>query len=335
MIRDHDYLEIEGSWLFCVIGDIHPPNKVISYLKYLPGKGPWRRGKQSFKRFFENYSPIELKRSVDFLKRVKPDLVFLDPRIGVEVPAVPLSRVKKHYSCLDGLKRLESKTPISRIEEAALKLIDELVEHSSISRKRMGLTGSILLGIHHERSDIDLVIYGGDEYWRALQALSELGYSGIKNRSSFLERMLKRYPISIKDAKKILERIKSKGVYLGIEYSIHAVRRLEEIKERYFDKVYKKVGLAKSILRIMDSEESCFNPAIYKVEGDAEIGGVRYSVDQLMCYDLTFASILKQDDWIEAYGKLELVIDKIKGKRFYSLLIGSMEAAGREYIKII
>ena len=54
-----------------------------------------------------------------------------------------------------------------------------------------------------------------------------------------------------------------------------------------------------------------------------------------MCYDLTFSAMFEEGDRIEAYGKLESVVDRVHGRKFYSLLIGSVEAAGREYVKLI
>ncbi|MEM2495179.1 MAG: hypothetical protein QXQ27_07630, partial [Nitrososphaerota archaeon] len=34
--RDKDFIEDTNGMFFCVIGNVHPQNRVISYLKYVP-----------------------------------------------------------------------------------------------------------------------------------------------------------------------------------------------------------------------------------------------------------------------------------------------------------
>jgi len=335
LIRDHDFLETWDSLIFCVVGDIHPPGRIFSYLKYVPGTGPWRRCGRSFSRIFSDYSMNEFKKMLDYLKRVNPEFVRYDPVIGAEMSSVPIEFIKKHYSCLEGLRELLKRGPRDRLERLTIALIRELCDHGDLHEDDLGITGSILLRIHHERSDIDLIVYGRREFWKAVEILGELGYLGVGSREQALRDMLRRYPIASSDASKLVDRIRYRGVYRGVKFSIHGVRKSEEISEKYSDKIYRRIGLARAILEVDDASDSCFNPAIYKVHGSAEIGGREYHVEQLMCYDLTFSAMFEKGDRIEAYGKLESVVDRVHGKKFYSLLIGSVEAAGREYVRLI
>ena len=335
LIRDHDFLETADSWIFCVIGDIHPPGRFLSYLKYIPGTGPWRKGGRSFSRVFSLYSMNEFKRMLEYLKEVKPELVKYDPVMGIEISSVPANLIQKHYNCLEGLRELFKRGPRDRLEELAIALVEEICDHGDLREDDFGITGSILLQMHHKKSDIDLIVYGRREFWKVVKILDELGDLGVRSREHVLRKMLKRYPITLRDAMKLVDRMRCKGVYQGVGFSIHGVRKSEEISERYSDKIYRKIGLAHATLEVDDSSESCFNPAIYKVHGSAEIGGREYYVEQLMCYDLTFSAMFREGDRIEAYGKLESVVDRVHGKKFYSLLVGSVEAAGREYVRLI
>lgn len=335
LIRDHDFLETKDSWIFCVVGDIHPPKRFFSYLKYVPGMGPWKRNGESFSRVFSNYSMKEFKKILEYLKKVKPGFVEYDPVIGTEMSSVPIDLIAKHYSCLEGLRELINRGPRDRLEKLTIDLIDEICDHGDLHEYDFGITGSILLQIHHEKSDIDLIVYGRREFWEAIEILSDLRYLGVKSEEQALLRTLKQYPITPSDASRLVDRIKYRGVYRGVEFSIHGVRKGEEIVERYSDRIYRKVGLARAVLEVDDASDSCFNPAIYRVHGSAEVDGKKYDVEQLMCYDLTFSAMFKKGDRVEAYGKLEFVMDKVHGRSFYSLLIGSVEAAGREYVKLI
>lgn len=334
MIRDHDYLETSDSWLFCVVGDVHPPDGYFAYLKYMPGNGPWRRREQSFSRSISTYSMRELRDSLMLLRRLKPGFVRRDPYIGAEMSLVPSKEVARHYSCADAIRRLEEGCG-DGLEGLALRFIEEIEGHSGVGREDMGLTGSLLLRIHHERSDIDLVVYGVREFWKVIEALAELGYSGMRGDAKALERLSARYPIGRRDVERLLERVKHKGRYREVEFSVHGVRKLEEVEERYGERIYRKVGLARAVLEVEDSRESGFTPALYRVNGWADAGGRRYEVALLTCYDLTFSALFQPGDTVEAYGKLELVKDLRRGEEFYSLLIGSMDAAGREYIKLL
>lgn len=331
-VSDHDFLEDLDNWMFCVVGDVHPPNGFFVYPKYAPGNGPWRRGNLSFKRVIEKYSMIELKKILDYFQEAKPDLVRFDNTLNVEMFFLPSTRIVKHYSCLQGLKNILEKDVKDNLERFLVDLVYELSDRSKVDLEYFGVTGSILLGIHHEKSDIDLVVYGRENYWRVINVLGEFT-SPRYDRS--LQRFATIYPISKSDAEKLALRVKHKRRYREVDFSIYGVRRPEELNERYGDKVYRMIGLAKARLKVIDSRDSCFTPSIYSVEGIAELGSHRYIVEKLTCYDLTYTALFHEGDILEVYGKLEEVLDKKNNNRFYSILIGSFEAAGKEYVRLL
>ena len=149
-----------------------------------------------------------------------------------------------------------------------------------------------------------------------------------------LHRLLSRYPIGRRDAENLLSRMRNKGIYMGTGFSIHGVRKPHEITERYCEKTYLTIGPAKGELRIRDSRASCFTPAVYEVDGCVECGGKAYPVRRLVCYDLTFATLFRPGDRVEAAGKLEKVRER-SGEAYFILLVGSTLTAGREYVRLI
>lgn len=274
----------------------------------------------------------ELRETLKTLRKLRQSYVRMDPVIGAEMSCVPLSDVVKHYSCEEAVKRLMAKGARNELEEKALDLITQLSGEAGVKAENFGLTGSLLLGIHHSHSDIDLIVYGGENFWKTLEAVEALGYRGKAEAEPFLEK----YPIGREDAEKLASRVRHKGVYRGTLFSIHGVRSLEEIEEKYGDRIYQRVGLARARFEILDERESGFTPAVYLVEGEAETkDGGHYPVERLTCYDLSFMALFKKGDRVEAYGKLEKVRDRRAKRSYYSLLIGSVEAAGREYVKLI
>ncbi|MCL7402480.1 MAG: nucleotidyltransferase domain-containing protein [Thaumarchaeota archaeon] len=332
VVRDHDFLEDSDGWMFCVVGDVHPPEGFFAYPKYTPGPGPWRRGVQSFRRTIEKYSMSELKKLLGYLKTSRPEYIRHDGVLDAEMFFLPSMKVLKHYSCVEGLKNIIGKDARDVLEQFLVDFIYEISDSSGVSLEYLGVTGSILLGIHHEKSDIDLVVYGRENYWKIIDILEEKTSPRYHHS---LRRFSTVYPISWSDAEKLARRVKHKRTYHGVDFSLYGVRKIDEINEVYGDYIYRKVGIAKAELEVVDSSNSCFTPSIYLVEGYAEISGNRYPVEKLTCYDLTYTALFHEGDRLQVYGKLEEVIDRRNSNKFYSILFGSFEAAGIEYIRLL
>lgn len=332
IVRDHDFLEDLYGWMFCVVGDIHPPDGFFAYPKYAPGRGPWVRGMRSFSRTLERYSMNELKRLLEHLKKLRPECIRLDDMLGAEMFFLPSTKILKHYSCIEGLKKIIEKDYRDNLEQMLVDLVYEFSNLSGVGLEHFGVTGSILLGIHHGRSDIDLVVYGRENYWRIIKVLEEVTFPRYEHN---LKRFSTIYPISVEDAKELARRVRHKRTYRGVNFSIYGVRKQDEIDEKYGDYIYRMVGVAEAELEVVDSSNSCFTPSLYLVKGYAEIERTRYPVERLTCYDLTYTALFHEGDMLRVYGKLEEVIDTRSNLRSYHILIGSFEAAGREYVKIL
>ncbi|MEN2974534.1 MAG: hypothetical protein ABDH32_03015 [Candidatus Caldarchaeales archaeon] len=330
--RDHDFLETHDSWIFCIVGEVHPPEGFFAYPKYALGSGPWRRSGQSFNRVLKNYSTGELKKVLEYLKKFKPNYVRYDWTIDTEMSFVPASEISRHYSCLTGLRKLLEKSRRDRLEQLLVDLVYDLRDYSGVDLESFGLTGSILLGIHHDRSDLDIIVYGRRNFMEVLRTIEELK---LYDHKDSLERFSRFYPISRSDAEKLAARVRHKGYYRGVGFSVHGVRGEDEIGEKYGDMVYRMVGVSKARLEVVDSIDSGFTPSIYSVRGYAEIGGEPCTIERLTCYDLSFTALFHPGDRLEAYGKIEIVEDRNNNRRFYNVLIGSMEVAGEEYIRLI
>lgn len=329
--RDHDFLEDREGWIFCVVGDVHPPDGFFAYPKYVPGEGPWRRGGRSFERILKNYTMPELRRILEDLKRSRPSYVRHDWTIGAEMFFVHSSMICRHYSCREGLARLLEERELDPLQQLAKDLVLLLHDHGGVELDCMGITGSILLGIHHQWSDVDIVVYGKKNFWRALEAVEKLG---LHDHREMLERFRNHYPIDGDDAEKLAKRVRHKGYYRGVKFSIHGVRSDDELDIKYGDIVYRPIGVGTARLEVLDSGDSGLTPSVYRVSGFAETAGKKYPVEWLTCYDLSFTALFRPGDTLEALGKIEEAEDRRSGRRFYNLLIGSMEAAGREYLKL-
>jgi len=333
--RDKDYVETHEEWFFCVVGESHPHDKLVAYLKYLPGDGQWSRQGKSFRRAISIYSMQELMSTIQFLKKNKPEYVFYDETTGVEMSCVPLGRISKHYRCDERLRSILEGHDLDELEGKARELVESIADASGVGFENLGITGSILLKIHHPGSDIDIVIYGKENFWKVMQSLDSI--DGVKPLdgvmlSEWVKRASARYPIPKGELSKISKFLKNKRIYKGTPFSIHGVRLDWEVTRSYGEVIYRKVGLAKIRAKIADASESCFTPAIYRLSDVEADEGYATDVEALACFDGTFTAMFDSGTYIEAFGKVEEVLDLRDKRSTKWLVIGTFEGMNREYI---
>ncbi len=331
-LRDHDYFETVEGWIFFVLGDIHPPGRVWSCLKYVPGDGLWGSGDTRYKRVVKDYTVEEFLGSMRFLETNSPGYVFFDHTVGAKVIAPPLSHIRRVYPARERLEELAKIERPHPLEKKLVRLVEILSEHSGLRLNYFGVTGSLLLGIQHDNSDIDLLVYGESNLWSVVKTLEELdGRDGInlqrsRGSSSWVRRAASKYPISKSELGMLSKRVVNKGWVGDTLFSIHGVR--EKPMHRYGEVRYRSVGIVTDIVEILDASGSLFTPAVYLTER----GGL--GVDRIVCYDMMLAGVLRQGDVVEVRGKLE-VAETSNGERWRQILIGSYEGAGKEYVRIL
>ncbi|MFX1266270.1 MAG: hypothetical protein ACFFH0_12865, partial [Promethearchaeota archaeon] len=157
--------------------------------------------------------------------------------------------------------------------------------------------------------------------------------SGEKNRK--LERWVRDYPLTVRDAEIIYTRRWNYGCFNDRPFSIHAVRKDEEIIERYGEKRYTPQGIVDGQAEITAVDESLFLPCTYAVSGlnVSRKNGLE-EVNEVVSYDGFYAGLFNCGEHISFRGKLELVKGK-RDRKHLRVLIGSPEAAGRDYIKLL
>ena len=81
--RDRDYVQTIEGYFFCVVGPVHPADRVIAYLKYVPDpSGKWGRGNIRFKRALRNYTMLDLLETLRFLEH-QPEYIYDSPVLSI------------------------------------------------------------------------------------------------------------------------------------------------------------------------------------------------------------------------------------------------------------
>jgi predicted nucleotidyltransferase len=342
LFRDRDYIETIEGLFFTVVGNVHPPGRVTAYLKYVPSpNGKWGR-KRRFRRALPYYTVPMLLDTISYLKQNHPQYVAFFEELGIEMSAVPLDMVSRHYRPEERLQEI-ARGPRDELEDAALELAEAIADEASIPIDDLGVTGSILIKIHQPFSDIDLVVYGRESALKAREALRELykdpkrGIEGLPRQrlEDLLERRQRLFYLSKSDAEVVCARKWNRGLFKGREFSIHPVKKEGEVRESFGEFKYKPLGLATIRGVVADASESLFMPSKWLVEDVKFVSGT--SVEGLIevcSYEGLYMGIVDSGENFEARGKVEAVYQRGELSH-YRLLIGSPEARGLDYIKPI
>lgn len=314
-----------------VLGDVHPEDRVWSILKYVEGAGPWRSSDgRTYSRTLSDYSVKEVIRTLNYVRSLRPDYVYYDPTVGNEVMAPPLTGITRVFRTKERaaeLLRSRDSLPEGSLERRSVELMEWLAESAGIPLDALGVTGSILLGIAHSGSDVDLVVYGEECVKRALRALSECSDDRLRLGvgSEWISQLRSQFRTTREDAELLASRVLNKGEFLGTRFSLFGVR--QRPAQRHGESQYVSKGIVETVVEITDDIESLFTPVVYAV--DEEVFGV----ERVVTYYGRLAGVLRPGDKLSIRAKLE----EVRSDRgtVYQLLMGSYEGFGVESLKFV
>ncbi|MCR4408294.1 MAG: hypothetical protein NUW24_15475 [Anaerolineae bacterium] len=339
--KDRDFIQTTEGLLFCVTDYLHPLDKYTAYLKYSPSLvGKWKNGETFYRREMNYYHVREVAATVEFLEQNYPHYVHYCPVRGIRFSMVPHQYVRKYYCPEDRLAEILAH-PHDPLEEEVCDLVTEIVAQTGISVENMGITGSILLGIHDARfSDIDLTIYGLENSLRIKTMIRERRSKRFRpeneeERHAWSQNIAARFPLTYAQARDLADRRWRYGYFGQRFFSLHPTRRDEEIREQYGDHIYRGRGAMRIAATVIDASESMFLPAVYHIanvtilERSVEdlIGEVE--ITEIVSYEGLFCEVAETGDEVEVYGKLEQIDDG----RTCRLVVGTMLLKGDDYIK--
>lgn len=167
--RDHDLVEDKDHVIYVVVGNEHPMDSILGYPKYIPVKKrtPWRRRNQYFLRIPTCYEVNHI-----YEKAVTRSNQVFDPKYGAMVLGVKRKNVIKYYEPHRRLMEILA-SPKDILEADVVEIIYHL-NRLGLPTKSLGITGSVLLGIHNsDISDIDLIVYGCREAFNLIENLEK------------------------------------------------------------------------------------------------------------------------------------------------------------------
>jgi len=343
--RDRDFIQTSEGFFFCVVGSFHPPDRVISYLKYIPAEfSVWGKGKKRFKRVMRTYTISNLLETFNILSRNYPHYLFHSSFYNIKMTAVPHRHIAKHFKPEEKLAQLFRAQRLDSLQEKLTKFTSFLAETSDISLSFFGVTGSLLLNIHSpEFSDLDVTAYGLKNSLALKNALTTeyaLPDSRVQrfkgeNLKAWCEAKARNYPLTFDDALKVHERKWNIGLFENTRFSVHPVRLEHELAEKYGDKTYYPMGAVTVRAVVCENTGCMFLPAVYCVR-DVEVveGPSAVDIEEVVSYEGLYDNLVEVGEAIKVRGKLERVVDTKTGREHHRVLVGSPEGKGMEYIKL-
>jgi predicted nucleotidyltransferase len=305
-------VETEAGLIFTVKGVVHPPDRIVAYLRYVPDKrGERLRGQKRYRRVYSGAEREETLLALGLSYHVD------DPLLGVPVDAVPWDDVTRVYDPRERLQRLRSVGPDAALAADALALAELLRDAAGVPGTALGLTGSLLFDLHTADSDIDLVVYGDGECRKVHAALTRL----LGDPSSALRRPRgeelaaihamhrEDTPLSAADFARLQAGKVNEGRFAGRPYFVRFVKLPAEVPERYGDPRFAPAGQALVEARIVDDRDALFTPCRYALRELRFLEGPPVAdLGEVVSFRGRFADQARTGQRVRARGALERVV---------------------------
>jgi hypothetical protein len=296
--RIRDFFLTKEGWIFAV-ADYSHPDGLRSMLRYVPDVAGEREADG------KRYRKMDFDPAYEFLRRERPDWV-------ADLHVVPLSHVLRIYRPSEGLLAVAERDP-------RVRKIAGLLAEAGVPWEQMGITGSLLVGLHGPSSDIDFVVYG-PIWWKARDIVARAkaeGKIGDLDEATWKKIYAKRKPeISFDEFMRHETRKGNRGMIEGTYFDLLFTRDWSQIHPQPSGK---PAGERRIEARVTNADFAFDSPAIYRLDHP--------EVKEIFCYSHTYAGQALPGETIEAKGVLE---ETAQGLR---LVVGTTREARGEWIR--
>lgn len=323
---DGDTFVTSEGFILNVFGYEHPKGRVFAFLKYIPSRfkelfnirlldRTWKYGETELFRAEKLYTAKNYQTFLEVFRKNFPGYVYFCPFRQKEVISAPISRVRAVYVPREVLLYLLKAEKLDKLQNMTLDFIRLVSGESKVPVEDFGVHGSVALGMHSAESDIDIVVYGGQNFRKVEAAIDKLVGEGtlsyvFNNRLDAARRF--------------------KGRYLDRIFMCNAVRKLE-VASKYGERRYKSLHPVRFRCKVKDDSEAIFRPATYKIENylpaDSQSTLPENIVPQAVVSMIgCYRNVARKGDEIRVSGMLERVEKTETGEVHYQVVVGTAES---------
>jgi len=322
--KDGDALLTRDHFVFYTFGYEHPAGRTIAFLKYIPSHYSslfpivylptrWKLGSTQLVRPRELYSAHNLRKIIETLRRAFPNYLYYCPHRKKELICPTRNVLKRVYVPSQRLRALLKKNNRNPLQNLTIELANLLSNTSGVPIEDLGVHGSIMFGTETDQSDIDLAVYGAQNFRKLEAAVNKLADERALNYV-FNNRL---------DVAR-----KQRGRFRGRAFIYTAVRKTEETTAKYGEHNYSAVAPTKFRCRVLDDSEAVFRPAVYKISGYEPLNPTSHlNSDQTPSAVVSmigmYRNVARKGDHIEVSGVLERVEHLQTGRISFQVVVGS------------
>jgi uncharacterized protein len=321
------YLETRDGMLFAVKGLEHPPDRWIAVLRYAPDpeKGNRHKGGVSYRRLY-HFAEQEL-----WILKHNPQYLALDPVFQTTLQSVPMSAVQRLYDPSDRFRELNQISDRNAVEEDAVAFLNLLQRDAGVPESCLGITGSLLIGLHTESSDLDVVAFGTQPcrkvhrtLHRLLDAVPESDVTRLdaKGMDDLYSQRVADTHMPFDEFMRLEKRKVNQGDFRKRPYFIRFVKTRDEMEWIYGRRQYTALGRASITASIADDRESIFTPCKYLLSNVRSLADpLPADLNEIVSFRGRFCEQAFIGESIMASGVLERVQES--PEVHYRLLLGN------------
>jgi predicted nucleotidyltransferase len=321
--REGDFVESSDGLLFDVKGLLHPPDRVVAYLRYYPdNRGTRSRGGVRYVKVYD----LTMRRLL--LGKRWPRYLYYDAMQGRELQGVPKNSILALHLPKRRLVTLLRSRRKDALETNATRLVKVLAQESGLPLDCFGISGSLLVDLHRQDSDLDIIVYGATAARRVQRALFHLiednrvfhPYGPRDLRRLYSRRGL-REAITYRDFELQEHRKLFQGSFLSHEYFVRCVKNWREVTERYEDAQCLPMGECAVSAEVIGDEESLLTPCRYMLDHvEVLAGDPAHAPREVISFRGRFAEQTTKGERVFARGRLERV--RSEDSEHYRLVVG-------------
>jgi predicted nucleotidyltransferase len=319
-----DFIETAEGLIFAVVEQGLEDGKVLCFLRYVYEPSGWKK--------------VDTEQANHLLQLQYPDYLHYSPILDAHLHAVAVDRIIKHHQPKHRLQQImqSDRHDISRdgvyaaslpgagaaaVERDLFRLC-ELFEQYGLDLAQTGVTGSILIGVQNQASDIDLVCYGREVFHQCRTITRELIESGqlqTLNDQDWQQSYDRRScDLSFDDYVWHERRKYNKAVINGRKFDLSFID--DGVSPQTIN--YQKCGAITLQCRVIDDFNGFDYPAEFMID-DRQIGSI-------VSFTATYTGQAVSGEMVEVSGVLEQSEQGVK-----RIVVGSSREAHGEYIKVI
>ena len=302
-----DFIETAEGLIFAVVDHTIEHGKALCFLRYIRLKPGWEK--------------VTTEPANAYLKQHHPEYLHYSPVLDAHLHAVALERIVKHHKPKHRLQQIMQAKQPDAVERDLLRLCGLLQQHG-LDLAHTGITGSILIGVQQQSSDIDLVCYGREVFHQCRAMVRDLIGLGLLQdlndgdwQASYQRRSCE---LSFADYVWHERRKSNKAVINGRKFDLNFIDDTATSDTAS----YQKCGAVTLQCRIVDDRLAFDYPAEFKIDHE-QFGSV-------VSFTATYTGQAVTGETVEVSGVVEQTPQGIK-----RIVVGSSREAHGEYIKVI